>query len=322
MKDYNKEWYKCLDKQIETDINMYKNIDLSAVKNLEKAKYHYLQITIKNNIIQNSIDFKNDQQDRIKNINDLINNAINYSIKNNLPKINGTFFFRTNDSYEYKYNYPIFSFAKPKNKLGLLYPDFNFLKIFNKIKKFDLHCNDNKINKIYFKGNSTSKKRSTIREKMSLLQDPFEINIDKKNKPYYNICKYKYLLDLPGNKPWSVRLIELYMSRSLPIRVIFHYSKWNEDIWIQFYENMFPNKISYIEVKYDLNYDKEMSDNIIDEIKNKCLIIYKYFNKNPKLYKYIINENYLKVKALTIDHIGYYMYNILIKCNQLVNSNK
>lgn len=320
MKNYDEEWYKCLDKQIETDINMYKNIDLSAAEKIEKAKYHYLQITIKDNILQETIDFTNDQQGRLKNINDLITIAINYSIKNNLPKINGTFFFRTNDSYEYKYNYPTFSFAKPKNKPGLLYPDFNFLKLFNKIKKIDLHCNDNKINKIYFKGNPTSKKRSAIREKMSLLSNPFEINIDKKYKPYYNICKYKFLLDLPGNKPWSIRLIELYMSKSLPIRVILYNKKWGEDIWIQFYENMFPNKISYIEVKYDVNYDKEISDNIVNEIKNKCLIIYNYFNNKSKLYKYITNTNYKKVKSITIDHIGYYMYNILIKCNQLVNN--
>jgi hypothetical protein len=141
-----------------------------------------------------------------------------------LPKISEDFYIRTSDGYDHDYAYPVFNYSKPKKK-GFLFPDFSFLSFESKLRAFDEHCDDNtKKEIIYFKGSSTSSKRTCIREKLSVLKNPFYISVSGEREPYYKLCEHKYVLDLPGNKPWSVRLIELYMSRSLPIRVLFYNS--------------------------------------------------------------------------------------------------
>ena len=204
-----KLWYKKLDEQIKTDLDMYKKIKINHndYNKLSKS-YKHFKITIINNKIQTTIDEFNNYKysdkkrkrmityfiiykKRIKKIFELLKLTINYAIKKNLPAISGTYFFKFYDDYDSQYNYPIFSYTKPKNKLGLLWPDFNFIDFFLKIKTFKKKCKKNKINKIYFKGNNTSCSRTDIRYQMSLFKTPFKINIDEnKHIPYYKICNY------------------------------------------------------------------------------------------------------------------------------------
>jgi len=339
------KWYIELRKQITHDTQQYKNIIVSQKdKNkLDKSRKHY-KITVKHNKILNDIpdDF------RLKKAHNTFKLAINFSEKYNLPKISGDFYVRISDGYEHDCDYPVFNYSKPKKKIGFLFPDFSFLSFENKLTVFEKHCNgDAKKEIIYFKGSSTSNKRTRVREKLSALKTPFNISVDDESKPYYELCKYKYVLDLPGNKPWSVRLIELYISRSLPIRVLFYNSEWNENIWVQFYENMFQPWESYIPLKYDVDYDNEISNNIIDDIELKCLQcmcgdkspliighdfkqqsclkpqIFQIFKKYDEVYKKIINDNYEKIKALKLEHVEYYMYHCVIAYMDIVtNINK
>lgn len=208
------------------------------------------------------------------------------------------------------------NYAKPKNKKGFLYPDFNMIKLDEKKKTFNSKCTNTKTNEIYFKGKASSIDKSYIREYMEKFKIPFNIDISKEYLPYYDICNYKYLLDLPGFKPWSVRLIELYLSKSFPIRVILYYSKWNEQRWVQFYETMFEN--SYISVEYDTNYNKKLSLDTINTIRNDILDIYKQLEDNKELYDKTVNRNYEKATTLTQDHISFYMYNVLKYYNKLI----
>lgn len=334
-----KLWYKKLDKQIKTDLDMYKNIKINHndYNKLSKSDKHF-KITIIDNKIQTTIDeFSKDKykfykkekinqelfdvyKKRIETLLKLLELTIDYSMKKKLSKITGTYFFRFNDNYDYKYNYPIFSYSKPKNKLGLLYPDFNFMDIFSKIKMFKKECNKKKINKIYFKGSNSTLIFTDIRYKMSLFKNPFKIIINDKYIPYYKICNYKYVLDIPGYRPWSVRLIELYMSKSLPIRILLYNSQinWNEELWIQFYENMFLKNESYIGLEYDIDYEKKISNKNINHIKSQSLLIYDFFNKHSKLYNKITTDNFKKCEALKKEHIYYYMYNILMGYNSIL----
>ena len=302
------KWFILLKQQIEYDYKQYENIEISQKDKLllEKSNKH-IKIIIKNNKIINKLP-KEDLPYRIKNILTIFTLAITYSNKYNLPKITGEFFVRVSDGYDYKYNYPTINYAKPKTKKGFLMPDFNFRFLKDKIKMFDKQCNVKKRNLIYFKGSSTSNKKTQIMEKMSLLDKPFSVSVNTQYKPYYHLCYYKYILDLPGLKPWSVRLIELYMSKSLPIRVLFYNSKWGETEWIQFYERGFPPLVSYIPLVYDINYDIEIPNDIVKNIEFKCLQIIKFFNSHNELYNEITKKNYLKTKALNIEHIEYYMY--------------
>jgi hypothetical protein len=153
---------------------------------------------------------------------------------------------------------------------------------------------------------------------MSLFKNPFKIIVNDKYIPYYCICNYKYVLDIPGFRPWSVRLIELYMSKSLPIRILFHNSQWGEEKWIQFYENMFPKNESYVGLEYNIDYEKKISEKNINYIRSQCLLIFDFFNKNSKLYNKITTDNFKKCEVLKEDHIYYYMYNILMGYNSIL----
>lgn len=322
MTSYSKEWYKCLEKQIDTDLEMYKHIkiDHKDIAKLKKSSKH-ICIVIKKNVIKTDIPKTswNVTERRYSSLFELMQLSINYAIDHKLPSITGKFYFRIADGYDFEFNYPTINYSKPKNKLGFLVPDFNFLDVFTKIDTFKRECSKtDKINKLYFKGGSNSVKKSKIREKMSKFKTPFKVLINTKSDPYYYLCKYKYVLDLPGFKPWSVRLIELYMSTSLPVRILLYNSKWDEDIWVQFYENMFPPSISYANISIDTDYDKEMPVSILKEIETKCLQVYKFFNNHTKAYNKIVQDNFEKVNALQETHIGYYMYHLLMSYNKVL----
>ena len=152
-------------------------------------------------------------------------------------------------------------------------------------------------------------------------KNPFKIIIiTEKNKksPYHHISKYKYNLDIIGFKPWSVRLLELYMSYTVPIRIIIYNKEWKEEPWIQFYERMFKNKLNHVEIKCSINYLKEISDEIINKIKEKCLNIYNILNEHPNMYSTIVNNNSKIINALTDDHVYFYMYHTLKAYNQVI----
>jgi hypothetical protein len=316
--DYKNLWFKTLQEQLDYDYKQYKNFKISKKDTILLDKsYKHVKIIIKNNkIINKKLE---NTPIRLKKVIEVFTLAISYSNKYNLPKITGEFYVRLSDGYDSNYNYPTMNYAKPRNKNGFLIPDFNFLDFNDKIKKFDQKCGKSKKNLIYFKGSSTSIKQTKVREKMSLLNKPFKVSISEKYEPYYNLCYYKYVLDLSGFKPWSVRLIELYMSRSLPIRIIFYKGEWNEKQWIQFYERIFPAWVSYIPIEYDLDYNKEISDDIIKDIESKCLKVLKFFNKHQDFYNKITNDNFLKVKALTKEHVGFYFYYCCINYLKVVS---
>lgn len=314
---YDKLWYSKLLEQIINDYNMYKKIDYVTYKTtLSKLQKHVL-VQIKNNTF-NIITHKN-KNNRYKSIKILLEIMFSWIHKNNkdINCINGIFAFRITDGYDFEYNIPTICFSKPFNKKSFLYPDFNIYKLDEKKEMFKKNCNNiNKKNEIYFKGSSSSIEKSYIREYMEKFKTPFNIDISKEYLPYYDICNYKYLLDLPGVKPWSVRLIELYLSKSFPIRVIMYYNKWDEKRWVQFYEKMFDN--SYISVEYDTNYNKKLSLDTINTIRNDILDIYKQLEDNKELYIKTVNRNYEKAISLTQDHISFYMYNLFKYYNKLI----
>jgi len=316
----NNLWFNMLKKQVDNDYKQFKKmqIDKTISKQLDKNKHYYNMIIVNNKIISKIP--KNDFGDRVLSLHNVFKLAIKYSKNNNLTPINGTFYMNRGDSYNFQYNYPTFSYAKPMNKKGFLIPDFNFLKYKQKLKKFNNYCNNNKINEIYFKGSSTSIKRSMIREKMVSLEKPFNIEINDNYKPFYNLCNYKYVLDLCGVKPWSVRLVELFMSKSFPIRVVFYNTEWNEQKWVQFYEQMFQPWTSYIEISYNFNYEQTISDKIINNIEKRCLKIFKVVNENNSYYKTVTENNYKKINSLTTEHIGYYLYNCCMSYSKLLKN--
>jgi len=325
--NYDKLWYNKLKMQAKNDYKMFMPITkdkfMSDAKKYMKDGKH-IQFIINNNELQIDYDKSIWDEVRIEGARKLLSGMLDYVKKNKLASIDGKYIMRAGDSCDFAPTIPIFTYSKPLNVKGFLFPDFNMYLLDEKKKMFQEKCTDVlKTDVLYFKGKSTSRNKTKIREKLELLSDNIVIvDLQKDNyRPYYEICNYKYVLDLPGNYPWSVRLIELYMSRSLPFRVNFYDNSKNYkyEQWIQFYESMFPEDVSYINFKYENGFYKEMSDEKVEKIKNDLIDKYKYFESKPKLYKSIIDENYKKVQALTFEHIYFYLYEAFIYYKKLTN---
>jgi len=62
---------------------------------------------------------------------------------------------------------------------------------------------------------------------------------------------HKYLLDLAGWKPWSLRLKFLFLLDRIPIRISFYNSKIGETYYFnQYFDYIFKENIDYINLKY------------------------------------------------------------------------
>ena len=262
--------------------NYWRSISLekrmSIIKKLTQRRFNgLLKIEIRNKkIITDNYERENESS---KNCIKSILSALKH-IVHDLPDC--IFFLYCKPGYGYriekklKLAVPIFCFAKPRNKPEkIIIPDFTFFntKIDNRELNWDEQkeiilkkCQNLKKQKniIYFRG-ADSTDVTDLRKKIGRFIDNSIIiiaNEGKMREPMYNFCKYKYLLDLPGKQPWSVRFKYILLMPSVCIKLtqITKYtdSKIIEDEWVS-YINKFvePNK-DYIDVRF------ECIDNKID----------------------------------------------------------
>jgi hypothetical protein len=228
----------------------------------------------------------------------------------------------TADGYFWKKDIPVFNYAGPLGKQGLIFLNFDVLKFLlsDKIIDYDdvkLLCKkyepaDIK-NDMYFKGSSASLGGNKIREHLS--KEPLPIHVDLNTQgpreEIYKIKNHKYILDLPGVKPQSLRLKYLYLMDRVIIRVSFYDSSMNEtSYWRQYYD-FIMNDDDYIHLKYDVHYDKPLTK--IEYIKIKKDILKKYyeFEQNPKLYKDTVKNMNKKRRYLTVNNAFKYLYHVI-----------
>jgi len=240
---------------------------------------------------------------------------------------NFVFYFTIND-YTISKTLPIFSFAKPINTVGILIPDWTFINLYNNTIKNDWDdvkdgLNDIKIKDkndvIFFQGANTSKiirdvreYKSDIRENIKLLSEKnnkFIVKIDEPPTPITDWIKYKYLLDLPGAYPWSVRLKELLMMKSLVIKVDV------EKPWVNFYSSLLKQNVDYIQIKY--NYEDEPKK-IANNVYRKILQTYKYMEHHPYKMNKMINSAYRNINKLTMDSVIDYLVLVLQLTEELL----
>lgn len=189
------------------------------------------------------------------------------------------------DSYAWDYNGPFFSYSKPTNKNGLLFPHWNFVNWDKTKETFKKECTlpwKERIGDIYFKGDRTSEPHSQIREKLEKIYP--SIQLSGAYQQPTTMCKYKYVFDLPGRFPWSVRSPFLELSNSQIVRIDMYNKRWDEEPWLQFYDYKYPNSL-----KLNTQYLKPLKDNYINEIQNYV----KSFTKKRSLHKsdlYDLNE--------------------------------
>ena len=237
--------------------------------------------------------------DRKKRIIKMIQNSIK------LNKIDNTYIIiKLFDTYEWTYDIPCFNLSLPKNKQGFIFPHYDFIK-FNKLGidydtiKLNMQNYNPKVieNNIYFKGNDTTSIKSNIRFMLSELKYPFSIKLSNdisgdNTEPLYFLKKHKYLLDLPGFQPWSVRFKYLCLCERVFIRISFYNSKFEEkDYWKQFSDLYFRENIDYIHLKYDIDFEKKpLSKKLFIKISKDIENIYNKFEQNPNLYKQMVNN--------------------------------
>ena len=276
----NKKNLDTINNQIISDINSFvytsntsKLLQIILYSSLKISNY-VLQIEIKNNelkILHNVKIFERRAEGIIK----LIKITLKYK------KIrDGIFYIMVGDEHVYEFpNLPFLIIAKPIDKNGILFVDNTFLDIEPETKTFedkskmiswkdnkdfiDNKCNKltDKINKIFFIGKNISLKktdfniRKWINENMNKFANiPLEILLTDKNgyMPMSDFCKYKYLLNLPGNSPWSFRFKFLFLMKSLIINIVLYrkYGNSYDKKWINIFDSLFvPNK-DYIEISY------------------------------------------------------------------------
>jgi hypothetical protein len=233
--------------------------------------------------------------------------------------------FYIRDSFFWKAKIPVFNWALPDNIYGLIFPHFDmqlfefdntnkydFDKIKTQFNKVKVNKTD-KINKIYFKGSSTSKNKTYLRETFKTYNHPFSIKIDTPTEPLTNLKKYKYILDLPGVKPQSLRFKYLFLTNSLPIRISLYNTKFDEQSeWKQYIDTFLIENEDYIHLKYNVDYDNRLSKLQLNKIKHDIVKVYNKLENNHTKYRQIVKSGHDKVKKLvTMKSTYYYIYYII-----------
>jgi len=137
---------------------------------------------------------------------------------------------------------------------------------------------------------------------------PLEIYLSKR----IHICDftdYKYLLNLPGNQPWSYRFKYLFLMNSLVINVDVRQkcrsSGHSNETWINFFDTIFEPNVDYINLTYYWKEDDEIYNNyefkkLISNLKET----YGFLDSNIEQYKKITTSGYDKAQQITEDLIN------------------
>lgn len=270
---------------------------------------------------------------RTKEIINLISKSIKYIKKKKKNFPNTKLFLFISDIYAYwNQELPVFVIAKPSNKKGILIPDntFNSHLNINNIKekwvitkkrfiKKNILFNKKK-NVLFFIGGNTDKGRQNIRKglynlykdkKISRTKLPLQIEIAH-NRDLTEFTKFKYLLNLPGNQPWSYRFKYLFLAKSLVINIDvkqkFGQNYFN-DTWINFYNIIFEKNVDYVNLEYywienNDNYNNYQFKKLIKNLK----FVYKYYKNNQEKACQIANSGFNKILNITDDLIYEYIY--------------
>ena len=306
-----------MNKFIESQINTFNSKRYNIYQNINNIKLNnnLLVIEIKENKL--IIDLEDDFLCRKKNIKLIFEKLLKkYKLKDTIILIH------LRDGYYWKSDLPVFNFAVPFGKKGLIFPNFDFCDFdllqsnYDQLKnKFKKYVPEKIENDLYFKGGKSSIKKCQIREKLSEEKKPFNVIASKNyNESLYKIKDHKYLLDLSGVKPWSVRFKYLLLAE----RVIFRISFYNPEIgekgyFRQFYDYILNDKEDYVHLIYKLNYDECISVSLYKKIKEDILNKYTFFEKNPDKYIKIVNSLNKKIKKININSMLKYLYRLISK---------
>jgi hypothetical protein len=248
------DWKKFLKQRADKDLSMYSDFSVPSISQKEKERVLLVEIRKgKYSIVDKTSYRTNPYKDMVSNRISVIDYYLKKLNLSDIPDCRLVFYVW--DSYGDEFKFPHFSWSKPHNKKGLLFPCWSFKKWDAVVKEAgnkNVSWKDKKTD-AYFRGSSTST-RSKIRETMQKIF-PDYVKLDGAHEPWTEMFKHKVLFDIAGAKPWSVRSPLIALSGSVPLRILHYYPKWGEDVWIQFYEDAEEIRENAIEIRG--NYDKE-----------------------------------------------------------------
>ena len=185
---------------------------------------------------------------------------------------------------------------------------------YDEIKLLCKHYTPEHINNdMYFMGEDSSIRRTRIRENLSKENLPLNVRLNKtRDEKMFYLKDHKYLLEIPGVKPQSVRLKYLYLMERVIFRISFYNSSFNEtSYWRQYHDYVMKENEDYVHLVYDVDYDKPLSEKQYTTIKKDILKKYHEFEKNPKLYVSMVENMNRKRRNLTTNSALRYLYHLI-----------
>lgn len=339
---YNRNIIEKLKSQIKTQINEFEySQEIIDKMHEEYKKNNRLReagtiIEIKNNkIIIESMCTK--EVNRTNAIISLISKSIEYIKKKKMNFPNTKLFLFVSDVYVYwEQSLPLFVIAKPKNKKGILIPDNTFTSHLN-VNKISENWEttkekcikkiipfDKKKDVLFFIGGNTDTGRQNIREGLYKLSQGekvsgLELEMTKSHLPLQiefahdrdlsEFTEFKYLLNLPGNQPWSYRFKYLFLAKSLVINVDVRQKFGDLDYfngtWINFFDIIFEPNIDYVNLEYYWIESNETYNNYqFNKLIRDLELVYKYYHTNPEELYQMSNNGFNKILNITEDLIS------------------
>ena len=173
-----------------------------------------------------------------------------------------------------------------------------------------------KDSKVYFRGTLSTRRKTTLREEFPHpRKHPFQINVtERMNESMILLKKHGYLLDLPGYKPWSVRLKYLFLTESVIIRIAFYNSQRNEKSpMYQYFDYLAKPNRDYILLSYDVDYDKPLSTQQLQTIREDILKEYHRLEKDTQAREELTKNAYSVGEKITVEHALEYMHRCLLR---------
>lgn len=347
--------------QIISSINDFVNCTTEDYKKMIKiceTEPRYIQsasiIKINSNYTLEIIKQCTKEINRTDDIIKLIQETLKYIKYLKLPMPNTTIFLYVSDVYAFEHqDLPFFVITKPKNKTGILIPDNTFYShttVSSKSESWEetmKKCINNHIptnkkqNTIFFRGANTDSGRQNIRNAMYNLshnKSVYNLNLNGLNKHKQNIfnvelkgrqpietfTKYKYLLNLPGNQPWSYRFKYLFLMKSVVININvkqkYKNTKDINDTWINFFDILLEPNVDYIELPFQWN-EGEDKHNILQlkKLISNIKHVYEKIEMNPELYEKIAKNGFNKIKEISNKMIYNSIYHLLYNYANIMN---
>jgi hypothetical protein len=240
---------------------------------------------------------------------------------------------------------PFLVIAKPRNKTGILVPDNTFCnhptphgaaQSWHETKQ---KCSEKHVDPslkepvLFFRGPDTDKGRQDIRSTLSRLSSDdressngspiFKVNL-KGREDLSDFCKYKFLLNLPGNQPWSYRFKYLFLMRSVVVNVDVRQRYVGgggfNDSWVNAFDVLFEPNVDYINLSFhwkegDHKYNEFERRKLVDSLRQT----YHYLEQNPEEYDRMSSRGFQKVDLITDEIIYEYIYELIRYYSEVIS---